>query len=194
MDITQIILGLIAALATLLLSVAGVIRLSGTIANRAVEGERTARAALEKELRADIATERGELEKARFRIQELETARIRDADKIKVVEDENCVMRGQVGTLINETGALRVQIEIIEKKYAAEREISHKLDDENAELRRQNAQLFESNKLLKIETATYRSALALIGDKVSEKVGAEPPERAPESVAPDINQETHDNG
>ena len=190
MDTTQIILGLMAIIPIVL----GLMRLFAIMASRAVEGERTARALLEKELRADIATERGELDKARFRIQELETARFRDAEKIKAVENENCEMRGQVGTLVSEIGALRTQFEIVEQKYDAERETNRKLDETNAELRRQNAQLFESNKLLKIETATYRNALTLVHEGMSEKVGAEPPERAPESAVSAMSEETTHDG
>ncbi len=64
MEALQIALGLIAAISAL---VGGFVLLIKSV-NRSMRGERDARIALEKELRADIKTEKEERSKAQFKI------------------------------------------------------------------------------------------------------------------------------
>jgi len=95
----------------------------------------------------------------------------------------------QVATLFRQIDEQTTRIDGLTDDLGKAQKENQRLLTRNDELLAENTRLFEANKALNVETATYRSALALFADKVSEKAEAGPPERAPESAAPESNEQ-----
>jgi chromosome segregation ATPase len=163
MEVLQIALGLIAAISAL---IGGVVLLIKTV-NRSVRGERDARLALEKELRADIATEKSERSKAQFKITALEKQR--NSDLLEIQE-----LRTQVTTMIAQVGTLQAQVATLQTSLDNEQRARERLEKKNEELEKTNAKLFERNKELQTENKTMREMTALLGIQLSENTKAKP--------------------
>ena len=154
---------LITAVAATLLALAGWTRLQTSATRKALDAERAARAALEVELRNDIAAERAESQKLRTRVVELETAQAREKQALIEAQEELRTVRGQVGVLLAEMSALQQKVRELKEELDAARDREAQLEREAADLRAARSELARENHDLQQAVATYERALTLLG-------------------------------
>jgi len=164
---------IIGAVVILLVALGAILRGMAWWLNASQQAERDARQQLEIELRRDIEHERGENQKLRSRIKELEVSTQQSATAQRGYEQDLLDMRSQIGTLLAEMSSLQETVKQLRSELDQEKNENERLRDECGRQRDIINTLTERNRALEIKTATYRDALALVRGESTETKAAD---------------------
>lgn len=176
MDVLQLIGALVGAIVVLV----GAVKLSNRQTNKAMDGERAARIALEKQLRRELKDGADELEKARNRIRDLVAERQRDKNELTATKEELEAVKndlgGQLKTLLIEMALLQEQVQQLKTDLDAERDRNSDLEAKNEAQAQTIRERDATITALENQIVGYQDALRIVQGQLKPEPGEHKPD------------------